>query len=122
MGGAFPGDAFRDAVYRNPGFGHRWVEVSLVGVRSNRFGIGAHLRFDVREGDALRSIHRWMDTGASFGSNPLRLHVGLGRAEAIERLEVHWPTSDTRQVFEDVPLDAAVVVTEGQAELGEGLR
>jgi hypothetical protein len=122
LGGAFPGDAFQSAVFRNPGFGHHWVEISLVGVSSNRFGVGAHLRLDLRQGDTRRSIHRWMDSGASFGSNPLRLHVGLGRADALERLAVHWPTSDTRQEFEDVPLDACVVVTEGQAQLRLGRR
>ena len=126
MGGAFPGDAFGNALFLNPGFGNRWVEVSLVGRRSNRYGIGARLRFDVRGGEGdeqrVRSIWRWMDTGASFGSNPLRLHVGLGRARALERLEVYWPTSDTTQVFEDVPLDATVLVTEGVGELALGTR
>jgi len=122
MGGAFPGDAFGNVFFRNPGFGNRWLEVSLVGVQSNRYGIGARLRVDLREGESARSIHRWMDTGASFGCNPLRMHIGLGRADAIERLEVYWPTSDTTQVFERVPLDTAVVATEGRDELRLGAR
>jgi hypothetical protein len=122
MGGAFPGDAFGNVLFQNPGFGNRWVEVSLVGERSNRYGLGARLRFDVRTGEAVRTIWRWMDTGASFGSNPLRLHVGLGPAERLERLEVYWPTSDTTQVFTDVPLDTAVVVREGSDELRVGTR
>ena len=34
MGGAFPGDGFGHALFRNPGFGNHWIEVKLVGVRS----------------------------------------------------------------------------------------
>ena len=36
-----------------------------------------------------------------------------GDAVAVRRLELHWPTSDTRQVFEDVPLGTLQLVVEG---------
>ena len=53
-----------------------------------------------------------MTTGSSFGGNPLATTIGLDRAEAITTLTVTWPTSKTRQVFRDVPLDRAIEVTE----------
>src|SRR5262249_40931441 len=40
MGGAFPGDAYWNVLYENPGFGNHWIGVQLVGVRSNRSAIG----------------------------------------------------------------------------------
>jgi len=117
MGGAYLGDPFGDALYENPGFGTRWIAVELRGTRSNRRGVGARLRIDVREGGDTRAIHRTMNSGGSFGANPLRMNIGLGRAERVELLEVWWPTSDTRQRFRDVPMDRWIVVTEGEAEL-----
>ena len=40
MGGAYRGDGFADVLYENPGFGHGWLAVEVVGVESNRSGIG----------------------------------------------------------------------------------
>ena len=117
LGGAYPGDAFGNALFENPGFGNHWLKVALVGTRSNRTGVGARIRIDVAEDGATRSIHHLVGTGGSFGGNPLTQHIGLGRATTVERLEVYWPTSDTTQTFRDVPLDASVVVVEGSDEL-----
>ena len=112
MGGAFPGDAFGNALFENPGFGNHWVDIRLVGVKSNRYGIGARLHCTVREGEETREIYRWVCSGGSFGSSPLTQAIGLGKATALERVEVYWPMSDTTQVFEDVPMDQLLMVTE----------
>ena len=119
MGGAFPGDRFGDALFENPGFSslgetaNRYIRVRLVGETSNRAGIGARLRVDMRDASGRRSIHRRVNSGGSFGCNPLRQHVGLGQAQAIERLVVYWPTSDTTQEFVDLPLDVTLRIREG---------
>jgi hypothetical protein len=114
MGGAYPGDAFGDALYENPGFGRRWIKVRLVGTRSNRSAIGARLRLQVVERGARRDIYRHVSGGGSFGGNPLRQEIGLGAAKRIERLEVYWPRSDTTQTFRDVDVDQLIQVTEGE--------
>ena len=116
MGGTLPGDGFGNALYENPGFGNHWIKVRLIGVTTNRSAIGARLRFDVEEDGRPRSIYRWVGSGGSFGCNPLRQEVGLGKAEKVERLEVWWPTSDTRQVFEGLPADRSLEITEGQPD------
>ena len=113
MGGAYPGDRFSDALYRNPGSGNRHLVLELQGVRTNRAAIGARLRIDLLDGDQRRSIHRTVSTGSSFGGNPLRQTLGLGKATDIERLEVYWPTSDLRQTFTEVPVNAFVRLREG---------
>ena len=117
MGGAYPGDAYRCVLFQNPGDGNHWLKVRLVGERSNRFGVGAHLRVDVREGETVRSIHRTVTTGGSFGCNPLRQEIGLGAAQRIETLEVWWPASGTRRIYRDVALDASIEVREGSDEV-----
>ena len=115
LGGAWPGDAFRNALFENPGSGNRWLTVRLVGAASARCAIGAELVVTVREGAHTRCIHRHVTAGSSFGGNPLRQTIGLGHADAIERLEVRWPRTGASQRIDAVPLDAAIRVVEGEA-------
>lgn len=112
MGGAYPGDAYGNVYFQNPGFANRWLKIALVGKKSNRFGVGAKLELDVVHGDARRTIHRTVGTGGSFGCNPIRQEIGLGRADRIAALRVRWPGSGHVQTFADVPLDAAIRVEE----------
>ncbi len=114
MGGAFPGDAFRNVLFENPGFGNHWLTVRVVGVQSARCAIGARLCVTVREGGASRRVYRHVDSGGSFGGNPLRQTLGLGKAERIERLEVFWPKTGTTQVIDGAPMDAVIRVVEGK--------
>ncbi|MBX3462871.1 MAG: CRTAC1 family protein [Planctomycetes bacterium] len=115
IGGAYRGDAFHDVLFENPGFGNRWLTVRLRGGRKNRDGIGARLHLVVHEDGAPRSIHRQVGSGGSFGGSPLRQTIGLGRADRIERLEITWPGTAAPQVVTGLPLDAAVLVVEGDA-------
>ena len=114
MGGAYPGDGFGNAVFRNPGFGNRWIRIDLVGTESNRSAIGARLRLDLRGPNGRRSIHRQVITSGSFGASSLTQHVGLGDADAIERLEVRWPRTGGAQEWRDLPLDRHVRIVEGR--------
>ena len=117
LGGAYRGDGFADVLYENPGFGHGWLAVEVVGVESNRSGIGTQLRVDVVEGGQRRSLYRWVGSGGSFGGNPLRQYVGLASAERVAQLVVFWPQSDREQVFDEVPSNAIIRVTEGRDQL-----
>jgi hypothetical protein len=114
MGGAFPGDAFADAVFQNPGFGNHWIVIKLVGNKSNRAGVGARIRAVVTESGSTRQIYKWVNSGGSFGGSPLRQQLGLGQASVVDRLEVYWPTSDATQTFERVPADQMIEIREGE--------
>jgi len=61
-----------------------------------------------------RSIYRHVNSGGSFGGNPLRQTLGLGRASRVERLEIHWPATGITQAFADVPADRAIRIVEGE--------
>ena len=118
LGGFFPGDRFHNALFLNPGNANRWLCVELQGTGSNRGGIGARIVVTVETPGGRRRIHRAHGSVSSFGGSPLgRQEIGLGDATAIERLEVSWPRTGERSIFEDVPTDASVRVVEGQAEL-----
>ena len=49
-----------------------------------------------------RYIYRDVNSGGSFGASPLQQHLGLGDASRVETLEIWWPTSKTRQTFNNV--------------------
>lgn len=114
MGGAYLGDAFANAVFENPGFDNHWIVIKLVGQKSNRAGIGARIRAVIEENGQEQSIYKWVNTGGSFGANPLRQHLGLRSATTIKRLEIYWPTTDKLQQFDNVVSDQMIEITEGQ--------
>lgn len=117
MGGAFPGDMYHSVLYENPGQGHAWVTLRLVGVRSNRGGIGARIRIQTQAPTSSRSIHALVGSGGSFGDSSLQQELGLGDATRIEALEVLWPGSHEAQVFRDVAVNSVYEVREGASEL-----
>lgn len=112
LGGAFPGDAFANALFQNPGFNNNWLGIKLAGKTSNTFGIGARLRIVFSDGEKDREVYRWINSGGSFGGNPLHAHVGLNKATNVKRLEIYWPTSDATQVFTDIPANQMIRVIE----------
>jgi hypothetical protein len=115
MGGAFPGDKAHNVFYENPGFGSHWLTIRLVGVRSNRSAIGARIRAEIVEDGSRRSVYKHVNSGGSFGANPLRQTIGLGKATVVETLEVFWPTTGLTQTFTDVAVDRAIQISEGSA-------
>lgn len=114
MGGAYAVDAANNVFYENPGFVNRWVSIALTGRTSNRSAIGARIRADIIEGGVRRSVYRHVNSGGSFGANPLRQSIGLGRATVIDRLEIYWPTSNQIQTFRQVPVGRLLHITEGE--------
>ena len=115
MGGAYSGDVYQNVLFRNPGHGNHWIKVLLEGRRSNRSAIGARIKVTVTSPGGQREIHATVNNGGSFGSSSLRQEIGLGQASAILSVEVVWPTSGERQVFEDVEMEQLLVVREGES-------
>ncbi len=114
LGGFYPGDQFKNALFVNLADGGHFIDVTLVGRSSNRHGVGARVQVTMSTPRGERTVHRAVGCVSSFGGSPLVEHIGLGDAHSIERLEVWWPTSNTRQIVRHVPMDVAVRVTEGQ--------
>lgn len=113
LGGANEGDLSPNALYENPGTNHGWIALTLEGIEANRAGIGARITVTVSTASGARTIHRVAGTGGSFGSNPLRQHIGLGAALGIETVEIRWPGSGTTDVLRALTPDRAYRVREG---------
>jgi hypothetical protein len=111
MGGATNGDKYHNILFQNPGHQNHWLTVKLIGEKTNRPAIGVRIKA-VIEGENQLTIHRHVSSGSSFGASPLQQTIGLALAERVARLEIHWPTSGTTQVFRDVAVDQAIEVTE----------
>jgi hypothetical protein len=105
MGGAVASDTYPNVLYSNPGHGNHWLKLQLVGVKANRFGMGARLKITLARSQGERFIHRTVGTGGSFGCNPLRQEIGLGDATAIKSVEIRWPGSGTVQTLTGLGMD-----------------
>ena len=114
MGGAYKGDAYQNSLYINPGQNNNnWINLNLEGTKSNRAAIGARLKVTFKENGMKRSVYRDVNSGASFGSNPLMQHIGIGTATVIEKIEIKWPVSNTIQVFKNIQPGQTLKIREG---------
>ena len=115
MGGAFPGDNYRNSLFLNPGTTNHWLKLKLEGTQSNRQAIGARIQVILETPEGPRSLFKIVNGGASFGSNPLRQELGLGNAKAITSVEVTWPATGVRQVFQGLERDQTYHLKEGNS-------
>jgi hypothetical protein len=116
MGGAYSGDAYENSLYLNPGQNsNHWINILLEGTNSNRAAIGAKVKVTFKENDKERMVYREVNSGGSFGSNPLRQHIGIGQADIIDKIEIHWPATNETQVFKNVPVGLNIKIKEGAA-------
>jgi hypothetical protein len=117
LGGAREGDVFQNALFLNPGHGNSWVTLRLEGVVSNRAAIGARIRVRVATPTRDRDIHALVGGGGSFGGSSLQQEIGLGRATVIRSLSITWPVTGKADVYEDVPVNRAYRMREGDPTL-----
>lgn len=118
MGGAYSGDAYQNSLYINPGQNdNHWINISLEGTRANRAAIGAKLKVTFAENGKLRFVYRELNSGGSFGSNPLMQHIGTGQAIVIKSIEINWPGSNTVQKFNNILTDQHIVLKEESNEI-----
>jgi len=96
-------------LYRNrPDSTNHWIELRLVGTRSNRSAIGAEVLLE-STGTTQRRI---VDGGMGFASqNDRRLHFGLGRREWVDRVVIRWP-SGSQQVITRPAIDQLHTIEE----------
>ncbi len=103
IGGAVPGDKHNMRVFATPANDNDWINLRLVGVKTNREAWGAEIHVTVRNGDgAPRSIYRTVGQTSSFGGNPMEQNIGLGPHARDVSLDIWWPVSGTRQHFDHV--------------------
>jgi len=120
MGGAFSGDFFHDAVYLNPGHGNGWLKIYLHGVETNRNGLGSRVFvYTTTPTEANHMHHHYMNTGGSYGTNPIEAHIGLGQASKINEIVVWWQRTGKKQHINaaDIPINSTIVITENSEKI-----
>jgi len=92
----------------NEGGGNHWLEVALIGVRSNRDGVGARVK--IVSGDLV--LHDQRKGGRSYQSaHDSRLSFGLGMRKKIEQVEIRWP-SGAVDTLKNIEADRVITVKE----------
>ena len=88
---------------------NHWIGIRVVGVQSNRDGIGANVHVFAGGKGWVQEVR----SGSSYlSSSDLRLHFGIGAAVKIDRVEIDWP-SGRNESFPPPPVDHVVSFTEG---------
>lgn len=99
-------------IFRNKFPKANWLQVSLRGTESNRFGVGAKLVCEV----GGRRLYRELYPIVNFLSqSPALVHFGLGQSEKIDRLEIRWPSGNVQELT-DLPVNQHVLIREDASE------
>ena len=98
-----------------PGSGpaRNWIKVRLVGVKSNRTGVGARISITTAtNGKPFVQIEEVRSGGSYYSQNDLRIHFGLDQSAKADVVEIRWP-SGTVDTLKDLAANHLYVVQEG---------
>jgi len=94
---------------RNDGSPNHWLEVLLIGTKSNRDGIGSLLKLS--SGGVVQVEQSKGGTSYMSASDP-RIHFGLGKRTKIDSLQITWPSGQIDKLT-NLPIDSIIAVKEG---------
>ena len=95
-------------ILRNIGGSGHWIELRLIGTRSNRDAVGARVTVTVNGRRQMREVHA--GSGYLSGSSLVQ-HFGLGPATRVDSVHVRWPAG-TETTLADVAADQRLTVRE----------
>ena len=94
----------------SPGDNH-WIQIRLVGVKTNRDGVGARVKVVAAESTQIDEVHSGRGYQSHYGT---RLHFGLAEHDRVDRIEVRWIGGEV-DVLSDVAVDRCITIVEGNA-------
>jgi hypothetical protein len=97
---------------RNTGGTNHWLEIKLVGTRSNRDAVGARLTLSVAGRRQTREVHAG---SAYLSASSLVQHFGLGAHTHVESVHVRWPSGE-ETTLTNLAADRQLMLREGDAE------
>jgi enediyne biosynthesis protein E4 len=100
-------------LHNSGGTGNHFLNIKLVGAKSNRDATGARIKLRAGINTQIREISAG---GSYFSHSDLRAHFGLGQKKTIESVEILWP-SGQRQFFKNVAADKFYLIEEGRDQL-----
>jgi hypothetical protein len=96
-------------VNRQAAQNNNWLQVKLIGTKSNRSGIGA--RVQVRIGARVQ-VQEVTSQSSYYSHNDFRLHFGMGLSQKAEQIEIRWPNGET-EIIKDIAVNQTVRIKEG---------
>ncbi|MGB7207800.1 MAG: CRTAC1 family protein [Pyrinomonadaceae bacterium] len=95
--------------------GNNWLKIKLVGVKSNRAGIGARIKLTTGDGAQIEEVR----SGSSYYSqNDMRVNFGVGKAAKIKSVEVRWPSGQI-DTLNDLAANQIITLKEGNGLTGK---
>ncbi len=88
---------------------NHWILLKLVGVKSNRMGLGAQVAITAEDGSKQYN-EATTAVGYACSSDP-RVHFGLGASKMVRQIDIRWP-SGIRQTLRNVRADQILTVEE----------
>ena len=105
-------EADHNILYRNDiNNGNKWIEVSCVGFKSNKSGIGAKVRVSANINGKNVWQMRTVEGESGYCAQNLILHFGLGNALQIDTMIIEWP-SGIKQVLQNLPVNQIMKIEE----------
>jgi hypothetical protein len=92
---------------------NNWISIKLIGVKSNRDGVGARIRVVT---DGKTQIDDVRSGGSYYSQNDMRVHFGLGKATKAQTIEARWP-SGAVDTLNDVAAGQVVFIKEGAGQI-----
>ena len=101
----------RPQLLRNDGGNaNHWLEILLIGTRSNRDGVGARVKLSA--GDLV--LYEQRKGGMSYQSaQDPRLHFGLGKHSIADAIEILWPSGVVTKLAK-IQADRIIAIEEGK--------
>ena len=100
---------FPELLRNDGGNANHWLEVLLIGTRSNRDGIGASLKLTSE--DLVRVEQAKGGMSYMSASDP-RILFGLGKRTKIDSVEITWPSGQVDKLT-NISVDQIIAVKEG---------
>jgi hypothetical protein len=107
-----PVNAYPELLRAESNTKNNWLTVKLVGVKSNRDGIGARVRCVTADGSQIDEVR---SGGSYYSQNDLRVHFGVGKNQRIKSIEIRWPSGQT-DTLDDVAVNRIIIVKEGSTK------
>jgi enediyne biosynthesis protein E4 len=96
---------------------NHWISFALEGTNSNRLALNARIK--ITSGDLVQTGE--VRSGGSYLSqSDLRIHFGMGVAQAVAQIEVTWPAGGV-QIFHNLVADHFYLIKEGQQPVQQQL-
>jgi hypothetical protein len=100
-------------ILRNDGTKNHWLGIRLVGAKSNRDGLGAHLF--VTDTSGRRQVFEISTAGSYLSASDSRIVAGLGAATGVRTVEVRWPSGRV-QTLASPDIDRYLTINERDAK------